>query len=107
MAESGSEPGIDPDRLGIAGESAGGGLAAGVTLLSRDRGGPALCFQYLGVAELALYPGVLHGGIIPRPQWVNESSPTHSRHSVAASGAGADAPPPHPLPHDVSAKGSP
>ncbi|ULR55650.1 alpha/beta hydrolase [Streptomyces deccanensis] len=51
-AKSASELGIDPGRLGIAGESAGGGLAAAVTLLARDRGGPALCFQYLGVAEL-------------------------------------------------------
>jgi acetyl esterase/lipase len=31
----------------IVGESAGGGLAAGVTLLSRDRGGPKLCGQVL------------------------------------------------------------
>ncbi|WP_371663044.1 alpha/beta hydrolase [Streptomyces sp. NBC_00280] len=51
-AKSASELGIDPDRLGIAGESAGGGLAAAVTLLARDRGGPALCFQYLGVPQL-------------------------------------------------------
>jgi acetyl esterase/lipase len=47
-----SELGIDPDRLGVAGESAGGGLAAAVALLARDRGGPALCFQYLGFPEL-------------------------------------------------------
>ncbi|MFF4357711.1 alpha/beta hydrolase [Streptomyces sp. NPDC001604] len=51
-AKSASELGIDPARLGLAGESAGGGLAAAVTLLARDRGGPALCFQYLGVPEL-------------------------------------------------------
>ncbi|MFI6624653.1 alpha/beta hydrolase [Streptomyces sp. NPDC050528] len=51
-AKSASELGIDPDRLGIAGESAGGGLTAAVTLLARDRGGPALCFQYLGVPQL-------------------------------------------------------
>ncbi|MGP4084934.1 alpha/beta hydrolase [Streptomyces sp. KR55] len=51
-AKSASELGIDPDRIGIAGESAGGGLAAAVALLARDRRGPALCFQYLGVAEL-------------------------------------------------------
>jgi acetyl esterase/lipase len=39
--------GINPARLVIAGMSAGGGLAAGVALLSRDRGGPKLCAQML------------------------------------------------------------
>ncbi|MFJ6532529.1 alpha/beta hydrolase [Microbacterium sp. NPDC091662] len=41
------ELGIDPERLIIAGGSAGGGLAAGVTLLARDRKGPALAGQLL------------------------------------------------------------
>jgi acetyl esterase/lipase len=44
--------GVDPARIGIGGVSAGGGLAAGVALLARDRGGPALCFQLLDVPEL-------------------------------------------------------
>ncbi|MEU5988026.1 alpha/beta hydrolase [Spirillospora sp. NPDC047418] len=44
--------GIDPDRLAVGGESAGGGLSAAVALLARDRGGPALCFQFLGIPEL-------------------------------------------------------
>jgi acetyl esterase len=44
--------GIDPDRVAIHGASAGGGLCAGLALLARDRGGPAIAFQYLGVPEI-------------------------------------------------------
>ncbi|MGJ7908367.1 alpha/beta hydrolase [Actinopolyspora sp. H202] len=41
------ELGFDPTRLVLAGASAGGGLAAGLALLCRDRGGPALAGQML------------------------------------------------------------
>jgi acetyl esterase/lipase len=44
--------GVDTARIAISGGSAGGGLAAGLALLARDRGGPAICFQYLGIPEL-------------------------------------------------------
>lgn len=43
---------IDPQRLGIFGQSAGAGLAAAITLRARDQNGPAICFQYLGIPEL-------------------------------------------------------
>nr|WP_127818051.1 alpha/beta hydrolase [Microbacterium sp. CPCC 204701] len=46
-AEHAGEIGIDPERLIIAGASAGGGLAAGTALLARDRRGPALAGQAL------------------------------------------------------------
>ncbi len=38
---------VDSSRLVVAGMSAGGGLAAGVTLHARDRGGPPLAAQVL------------------------------------------------------------
>lgn len=50
VAEHADELGIDPARIVIAGGSAGGGLAAGVALLARDRSGPALA------AQLLIYP---------------------------------------------------
>lgn len=39
--------GIDPDRIVVTGVSAGGGLAASLALLARDRGGPSLLGQLL------------------------------------------------------------
>jgi acetyl esterase/lipase len=41
------ELGFDPARLVTVGGSAGGGLAAGITLMARDHGGPAIAAQVL------------------------------------------------------------
>ncbi len=43
---------VDATRVAVMGQSAGGGLAASVALMARDRDGPALCFQFLGIPEL-------------------------------------------------------
>jgi acetyl esterase/lipase len=47
IADRHRELGIDPGLIGLYGTSAGGGLAAAVALLSRDRGGPAIACQLL------------------------------------------------------------
>jgi acetyl esterase/lipase len=47
VADRHRELGIDPGLIGLYGTSAGGGLAAAVALLSRDRGGPAIAHQML------------------------------------------------------------
>lgn len=51
-AEHADELGVDPARLAVIGDSAGGSLAAGVALAARDRGRPAISCQVL------LYPGL-------------------------------------------------
>ncbi len=52
LASQAAALGIDAERIAVMGQSAGGGLSAGLALLARDRGGPALCFQMLGIPEL-------------------------------------------------------
>lgn len=46
------ELGVDPGRIAVGGDSAGGNLSAAVSLLARDRGGPEICFQFLDVPVL-------------------------------------------------------
>jgi acetyl esterase len=52
LAKNAAELGVDPQHIGIAGNSAGAGLAAATALMARDLGGPQLCMQYLGIPEL-------------------------------------------------------
>ncbi|WP_136715230.1 alpha/beta hydrolase [Halorientalis salina] len=52
VREYGDTVGLDPERIAVGGDSAGGNLAAATTLAVRDRGGPALAHQTL------IYPAV-------------------------------------------------
>jgi len=41
--------GVDPGRIAVGGQSAGGALAAGLVLRVRDEGGPSVAFQLLDI----------------------------------------------------------
>jgi len=50
FCENADELNVDKNRIAVAGNSAGGGLTAALSLLARDRGGPNIFFQ------MPLYP---------------------------------------------------
>jgi acetyl esterase len=52
VADHADKLGVDAERLAVVGDSAGGSLAAAVSLAARDHDGPAICCQVL------LYPGL-------------------------------------------------
>lgn len=47
LSENSDSLGVDKSKIAVAGHSAGGCLAAGVTLMARDRNGPAIIYQML------------------------------------------------------------
>lgn len=62
LVDNAATLGVDPARVGVMGDSAGGGLAAGVCLLARDRGGPPVAQQLL------IYPMLDDRAHTPDPQ---------------------------------------
>ena len=64
VGEAASEFRFDPSSIFVGGDSAGGGLAAALTIRARDRGGPAIAGQVL------LYPNTdLDGDGSRYPSW--------------------------------------
>jgi acetyl esterase/lipase len=88
-----AEPlGVDPTRLAVVGDSAGGSLAAAVALAARDHDGPNICCQVL------LYPGLDRDMAAPSITALADArmlslDDINYLHDLADSGAGA--------PHDA------
>jgi acetyl esterase/lipase len=64
LAENAAELGADAGRIAVMGDSSGGGIAAGLALLARDRGGPAIARQIL------IYPMLDDRNTTPDPELV-------------------------------------
>ncbi|MGI8751212.1 MAG: alpha/beta hydrolase [Acidimicrobiales bacterium] len=65
VVDHAEELGLDPSRIAVGGDSAGGNLAATVAQLARDRGRPPVAFQllvYPVVDHLASFPSVNENG---------------------------------------------
>ncbi|WP_327028633.1 alpha/beta hydrolase [Micromonospora sp. NBC_01740] len=74
LATHPEEFGVDPERVAVGGDSAGGNLAAAVTLLARERGGPRLA------AQLLVYPNTDQSAV---PDGDGEDPLLFNRRSVA------------------------
>ena len=66
--------GINPQRIGIAGRSAGGGLAAALALRWRDRGDDRVAFQYLEYPMLDDRMNTPSSMLDGLPLWSRESN---------------------------------
>jgi len=94
MADHAAELGIAPTRIAVGGASAGGGLAAGLVLLARDRGKVTVAFQLL------IYPMIDDRDTSPSseafadaPVWSRQANQNGWRAYVGDAAGGADVSP--------------
>ena len=73
--------GVDRDRIAIGGSSAGGGLAAALALLARDRGEVDICFQQL------IYPMLDDRNVTPSSHYIDHPKMWTRQANIAAWGA--------------------
>jgi acetyl esterase/lipase len=73
-ATNADELGVAPDQIGVGGKSAGGGLAAALTLLARQRGGPSIKYQVLDCPMLDDRQCTPSSQLDGMPIWSRESN---------------------------------
>lgn len=76
LATNPASLGVDPARLAVIGDSAGGGLAAAVCLLARDRGGPAIAQQILIYPMLDDRAATPDSSLLPYLTWTYDDNVT-------------------------------
>ncbi|MFF5174562.1 alpha/beta hydrolase [Micromonospora sp. NPDC000089] len=84
LAGHADEFGVDPDRLVVGGDSAGGNLAAAVTLLARSTGNPRLAGQLLVYPNTDQRPGRRPAGEEDPLLFNRHSVDWYRRHYLAA-----------------------
>ncbi|NJP91882.1 alpha/beta hydrolase [Nonomuraea sp. FMUSA5-5] len=70
------ELGVDRDRIAVMGDSAGGGMAAALAILTRERGGPEIAHQILIMPMLDDRPAAPDPHIEPYALWSYDDSRT-------------------------------
>ncbi|MHA6529532.1 alpha/beta hydrolase [Paenibacillus sp. BAC0078] len=78
LAEPGNGLNVDLSRLAVGGASAGGGLAAALALMARDKGGPSLCFQ------MPLYPMIDERNVTPSSHEITDPAVWNRANNLAA-----------------------
>lgn len=93
VAANGAALGIDPARLAVAGDSAGGNMAIAVTMMAKDRAGPAIRHQLLfypvtdDVSDNASYRAFGEGPFLTRKAmdyFLEANFPAENRNDVLA-----------------------
>src|SRR4051794_5360022 len=92
LHERAPELGVDPDRIGVMGDSAGGGMAAALTILARERGGPRIARQILIMPMLDDRTTTPDPHIAPYLLWSYDDSRTAWPALLGDAAGGPDAP---------------
>ena len=92
LHEHAAELGVDPARTALFGESAGGGIAAAVALLARDRGGPSIARQILVMPMLDDRTATPDPQFAPFATWSWDDNSTGWRALLGDAAGGPDTP---------------